>query len=57
MGIENMANSLRIENMGHKWLKCSHSWLYLPDNGGHHSLIWEKKADDLGETRKSEIIG
>ena len=57
MGIENMGYSVRFENMGHKWLKCSHSWLYLPDNGGHHSLIWEEKADDLGETRKSEIIG
>lgn len=25
---------------------------YLPYNGRHHSLIWEKKANDLDETRE-----
>lgn len=23
---------------------------YLPYNGGHHSLIWKQKANDLDET-------
>lgn len=25
---------------------------YLPYNGRHHSLIWEKKANDLDEIRE-----
>lgn len=26
--------------------------LYLPYNGRHHCLVWEKKANDLNETRE-----
>lgn len=29
---------------------------YLPNNGRHHSLVWEKEANDLDETREEELI-
>lgn len=29
---------------------------YLPYNGRHHSLVWEKEANDLDETKEQELI-
>lgn len=39
--------------MDNKWFYNMYVNLqYLPYNGRHHSLIWEKKANDLDETRE-----
>lgn len=51
-------HSCQVLKMDSKCNGQQNAWhlQYLPYNGRQHSLIWEKEANDLDETREQELI-